>query len=250
MKYTQKAANSEQEMNRYWSHRSESYSDMNRSQFRDERRLSWERAIFDGIDESRRLKILDIGTGPGFFAILCALRGHDVTAVDMNADMLDHAQKNAAAAGAHVQFLQVGHILPFPPESFDLIICRDVTWTLTDPEVQMKAWAALLRPDGVLRYFDAEWYYYLKTPEARAKRLQENAGNSSGHWYARAHELEQIAEGLPMTYRSRPAWDREFWRHAGYACTVEENLNARVYDRQEQLRYQEFPEFCVTVGRK
>ena len=223
---------------------------MNRSQFSDKRRLSWERAIFEKIDESRQLKILDIGTGPGFFAIICALRGHDVTAVDMNAEMLNQARKNAAEAGAQIQFSQVGHILPFPAESFDLIICRDVTWTLTEPEAQLKSWALLLCPGGKLRYFDAEWYYYLKTQKAGEKYGQENRNATSGSGYARAGELELIAEGLPMTYRSRPDWDRAFWLNAGYACTIGENINTQVYDREEQFRYREFPEFCVTVWRE
>ena len=98
----------EASMNQYWDVRSESYSEMNRKQLSGDRRDAWEQMIFSHVEEDRSLKVLDIGTGPGFFAILAALRGHQVTAVDMNAEMLEQAQRNAQAAGADIRFVQVG----------------------------------------------------------------------------------------------------------------------------------------------
>ena len=53
-------------------------------------------------------KILDVGTGPGFFAILLAKEGYQVTAVDQNAEMLRCAQENARQAGVDICFLQTG----------------------------------------------------------------------------------------------------------------------------------------------
>ncbi len=73
---------------------------MNMRQFYSSRREAWENAIFSHVREDRSLKVLDIGTGPAFFAILSALRGHDVTAVDMNGNMLRQASHNARMAGA------------------------------------------------------------------------------------------------------------------------------------------------------
>jgi 2-polyprenyl-3-methyl-5-hydroxy-6-metoxy-1,4-benzoquinol methylase len=242
----------ERGMNRYWAHRSESYSEMNQLQFGSDRRDAWERAIFDGIDESRKLRILDIGTGPGFFAIISALRGHEVVAVDMNAEMLQKAQKNAAEAGANVLFMQVGHVLPFKAESFDLIISRDVTWTLTEPEEQLRAWAGLLRPGGTMRYFDAEWYGYLKDAQSMAAWTvqKQKILAEGGSFYTRASELEKIAVGLPMTYKSRPVWDTLFWQKEQYHCTVRQNINAEVYSRKEQIQYQNYSVFSVTVWRE
>jgi SAM-dependent methyltransferase len=37
-----------------------------------------------GLDRGRPLKILDLGTGPGYFPYLCALQGHSVEAVDLD----------------------------------------------------------------------------------------------------------------------------------------------------------------------
>ena len=66
-------------MTNYWQDRSESYSDQNMAQLFSDKKAAWESLIFGQVTENRRLDILDIGTGPGFFAILSALRGHNVT---------------------------------------------------------------------------------------------------------------------------------------------------------------------------
>ena len=43
----------------------------------------------------KEIKILDVGTGPGFFAILLAEAGYQVTAIDYTEEMLKEAQQNA-----------------------------------------------------------------------------------------------------------------------------------------------------------
>ena len=189
----------EKSMDAYWAERARSYSGMNRAQLYSDRKAAWEAVIFSHVDESCPLKVLDIGTGPGFFAILAALRGHTVTAVDMNGKMLCHAQENAAAAGADIGFMQVGHILPFTKESFDLILSRDVTWTVTEPEKQLESWAQLLRPDGKMLYFDAEWYFHLKNKESYDKwqKIKKRIEKAGIVFYPKGGELEEIAADLP-----------------------------------------------------
>ena len=231
----------EREMDSYWSHRSDSYSEMNQRELHSEKKQVWEELIFDGVDEKRPLRILDVGSGPGFFSILCALRGHIVTAADMNEEMLRQAEGNARAAGADVRFVRVGHTLPFAPGSFDMIVSRNVTWTLPRPEDTLRVWGSLLSPEGLLRYFDAEWYSYLRDTDARPEEVRL-------HDYSRASEMEKIAGSLPMTYRRRPDWDREYWRGEGYEINVRENLNSLVYDAEEQERYRYYPLFMVTVS--
>ena len=236
-------------MDRYWDERSFSYSELNRKQFYSEQRKAWEKAIFSHVKEDRKLKVLDVGTGPGFFAILAALRGHEVTAVDMNENMLREAKKNASDAGVHVLFKKVGHILPFEEESFDLIVSRDVTWALTEPEKQLKTWANLLKTDGVLLYFDAEWNYHLKNEENYQfwMRYKKELQKQGIVFYEKADELDWVSVNLPMTYRDRPAWDAQFWEEQGYFCRIYENLNSEIFNEQEQIHYQTHPVFLVEV---
>ena len=242
----------EENMNHYWTHRSESYSDINNEQLHSVKKSAWEQALFADIDESRPLEILDIGTGPGLFAIISALRGHHVTAVDMNAEMLCKASENAEQAKVKVKFQQVGHVLPFEPESFDLIISRDVTWTLTEPEETLMSWGRLLKKNGIIKYFDAEWYYYLKNKENMRHWLtsRETILKQGGSFYVKSNEMEELAKELPMTYKDRPQWDIKFWQDNGFPCDVRESMNPVVYSEKEQIQYQNYSVFLVTVKKR
>ncbi len=243
----------EEKMSEYWDERSASYSEQSMTQLFGDKRTAWENLIFGSIPENEPLDILDIGTGPGFFSILAALRGHKVTAVDMNTEMLDKARKNAGLNQVSIRFHQVGNRLPSDDESFDLILSRDVTWTLTNPEEQLKHWASKLKKGGTMLYFDAEWYGYLNNRKKQAE-IEANRNEvlkKGGFIYGKASHLEKLAAELPMTYKARPGWDIEFWsRQPEYEFDVRENINTYVYNELEQLRYKLFPEFLITVKRK
>lgn len=250
--YTEENTVLENGMNSYWQQRSSSYSEQNMAQLFSEKRYAWENLIFGHGNETKNMDILDIGTGPGFFAILSAMRGHNVTAADMSADMLEQARKNAELTGTDINFLQVGRMLPFEDESFDLIISRDVTWTLTEPEVQLRHWANKLKKGGTMLYFDAEWYYYLKNSEYRYS-WEENRKKiieGGGFIYSKAAKLESLAVNLPMTYKNRPVWDSQYWAgQKGFTFELYENLNSYVYNEKEQMQYELFPEFLAVVRR-
>lgn len=253
MERTKQAATLEGQMNGYWKDRSESYSAQNLGQFFGEKRAAWEEKLFGDWTQGRSLRVLDIGTGPGLFAILAALRGHKVTAVDMSQEMLQKAQANACMTGVSIQLQQVGNRLPFAQESFDLIVSRDVTWTLTEPEEQLQHWASLLAPGGEMLYFDAEWYAYLRTEAHRKEyeRKKREIREKGGFLYQKANDMEQVAYHLPLTHQVRPQWDREYWaRQNGFDCWVEEALNEVVYSPVEQMQYESFPEFLVHVRRR
>ena len=78
----------------YWKERSHTYSKDNRSQLENEKKTVWENLILSNTTQEKQLNILDVGTGPGFFAVLLAQKGHHVTAVDVSADMLERAKEN------------------------------------------------------------------------------------------------------------------------------------------------------------
>ena len=67
----------------YWEKRSESFSELHMQELRDDIRRRWENEIDKYLPTDRKLKILDVGTGSGFFAMLLMLRGHDVTGLDL-----------------------------------------------------------------------------------------------------------------------------------------------------------------------
>ena len=123
----------------YWNMRSESYSKQNIAELHCYKRDIWKKLILENAPAKKKLKILDVGTGPGFFAINLALDGYDVTAVDCTDAMLRKAKKNAENYGVNIDFkYSNADELPFDDNTFDLIISRNVVWNLENPNKALK----------------------------------------------------------------------------------------------------------------
>jgi ubiquinone/menaquinone biosynthesis C-methylase UbiE len=89
---------------------------------------------------------LDVGCGTGFLALQLAGLGHHIVGVDGAEAMLILARAKASQAGLTIDFwLADADKLPFAPGSFDLIIERQVLWTLPDPAAALAEWARVLR---------------------------------------------------------------------------------------------------------
>ena len=53
-----------------------------------------------------------------------------------------------------------------------------------------------------------------------------------------------------MTYKDRPQWDMKFWQDNGFTCDVQESMNSIVYSEKEQIQYQNYSVFLVTVKKR
>ena len=239
----------------YWTVRSDSYSRQNLQEMNNWKREAWREKILANAPEKPVLDILDVGTGPGFFAINLALAGHRVTGLDVTEEMLRHAGGNAAAYGAPVRFLcQSGDALPFPDESFDLVVSRNVLWNLEQPEQALAEWCRVLRQGGRMVYFDANWYLYLYDPQvARAREESRRAlarETDAPVPPEKAHMLENIARRLPLSRCRRPEWDRETLEALGMSLVcIQEDIGPEVLTRQERLEYAANPMFMVCAEK-
>ena len=142
----------------YWTRRAPSYTDVIKKNLADGWDQVWADELIshfpDGGD--RPLRVLDIGTGPGFYAIILARRGYDVTAVDYSEGMLQEAKRNAGALADKIRFARMdAQKLAFADGSFDAIVTRNLTWNLPDPAGAYREWMRVLRPGGALVNFDA-----------------------------------------------------------------------------------------------
>jgi ubiquinone/menaquinone biosynthesis C-methylase UbiE len=156
-------------------------------------RAAWDR-ILDLVAPKGRgtLDAVDVGCGTGFLSLELAARGHRVVGVDLAPSMLALARQKAAAQGLSVRFEAAdGENLPFPPQSFDLVISRHVLWTLPHPEAAVDDWRRVLRPGGRLAIVDGAQY----DDDAARTPQRENARTSS--------EYAQIGDQLPF-YGGRP----------------------------------------------
>ena len=87
-----------------------------------------------------------------------------MTAVDYTPAMLEEAKRNAGAYRDSIHFLQMdAQKLTFADETFDVVISRNLTWTLPDPEKAYKEWFRVLRPGGVLLNFDANYAEHIRS---------------------------------------------------------------------------------------
>ena len=48
----------------------------------------------------------------------------------------------------------------FPDETFDVVVSRNLTWTLPHPERAYRQWLRILKPGGILLNYDAEHARY------------------------------------------------------------------------------------------
>ena len=212
------------------------------------------------VDAGRVPRALDLGCGPGFFSIILARLGCRVEAVDSSASMLDEARANnlVAGTGEYVGLHESDvEALPFEDGSFDLVVSRNVTWLLRDPEAAYVEWGRVLAPGGKLVVFDANWYRYLVNPVIDAQRIidEESAdfprldvnGNASSDQESRC---ERIALSLPLTSVLRPEWDISILRDLGYRdVCADEQIWKRVWNDEEASFYGTSPLFLVEATK-
>ncbi len=119
----------------------------------------WKSEIRGVLNGNRGLNVLDVGTGPGFLALIFAEMDHQVTGVDISKCMLDKAKENARARDLEVSFCHGdAEALPFDDESFDLLVNRYLLWTLPDPQMAIDEWVRVLKPNGMILAIDGAWF--------------------------------------------------------------------------------------------
>jgi SAM-dependent methyltransferase len=104
-------------------------------------------------------RILDIGCGAGVDTLIAALLSApdgQVVGVDIVPEMLGRARENLAATGiGNVSFQSTsGENLPFPDDSFDVIISNGVINLIPDKESAIREMRRVLKPGGRLQVAD------------------------------------------------------------------------------------------------
>lgn len=239
---------------KYWSNRAAGYSCRTQEELNSFKKSAWLQIIMEQAPHNHKLNILDIGTGPGFFPIVMQLAGHQATGIDCALDMLEHAAHNAAVQGVRPRFLKMDcHKLDFADNSFDMLICRNLTWTLQDPSAAYKEWLRVLKPQGVLLIFDANWYLHLFDAELQQQTRQAihqtlASGLNNPHAGVDVDESEQIGRNLPLSSIKRPDWDLRILPSCGFSkVSVQENITDKVWDLAEKTAFGATPLFMISA---
>ena len=246
----------------YWTQRAPSYSEVNREELATDQREIWKHTLTERISTHfpdkapGEIRVLEVGTGPGFFAILLAEAGYRVTAIDLTPSMLEEARINAGWLCSSIDFLEMNaQTLAFEDEQFDVILSRNVTWNLPDPEQAYAEWARVLKHDGLMMVFDANWYHYLFDNDARDAYEQDRensqeAGFDDLNVGDNFDRMEQIAREIPLSRAQRPAWDIETLANLGLSAEADTRIWERVWSRQEKINFASTPMFLVCGNKK
>jgi ubiquinone/menaquinone biosynthesis C-methylase UbiE len=248
------------EVNRtYWSQRSTSYSDVNKVELAGISRHNWSAVLHEEIyshfpgKSPQSINVLDVGTGPGFFAILLAESGFHVTAVDMTPEMLDEAKQNAGALAEKIDFREMNaEDLCLPDDFYDVVVSRNLTWNLPHPEKAYSEWHRILRPGGLLLNFDSNWYGYLFDD---SKREQFEADRASSAELGLGDQnlgenfdvMEDIARSMPLSDIKRPEWDITVLSRLGFSVTTDTDIWKKVWTIQEQTNFSSTPLFMISA---
>lgn len=249
--------NGKKEAEQRWQECSANFSDRVKEEIFDMNEVKcWRDIIYENVPKRGRLKILDIGTGPGFFAIIMTQDGHDATGIDCTPEMLSGAKKNAAATQVSPSFwLMDCHELEFEDDTFDLIITRNVTWTLYDPAKAYAEWKRVLKPGGRMLIFDAEWYMNFFDEEVKAEfddgvaTYREKYGDLPESFSM--YLIEDYWLKLPLVGIRRPQWDKAtLWKQGFVNIKTETGIDERVYTKEKsKLLYGATPMFMISADK-
>lgn len=141
---------------RYWDWRCPTYPwDKDKSEAVSK---TWETILADLLSGSRGRLAIDVGTGTGQFAIYLARLGFRVTGIDISEKMILKGREHADRCGLDIDFqLQDAEDLLFEDGEFDVVVSRNLLWTLPDPEKALQEWRRVLKPAGVLIVSDGMW---------------------------------------------------------------------------------------------
>lgn len=226
----------------YWTKRSSDFKEQRREELHSPLAERWMKEIEKYLPEGKQLRILDVGCGAGFFSILLAQKGHQVTGIDLTPDMIVHSRELAKEEGVACEFQVMDAENPeFADETFDFVISRNLTWTLPNAQQAYKEWMRVLKPDGVLLNFDAN---YGAVDFTDTSELPKNHAHNQME-SALMQECEDIKRQLSISNYARPAWDLETLNGIGVRqFQIDVGVSQRIYMEKNNF-YNPTPLFAV-----
>lgn len=230
----------------YWDKRAESFSKNKLAELESTHAQKWIEEINNINPIQPGMKILDIGTGAGFLAILCGNLGSDVTGIDLSPEMIKSAKQNAESHHQDIHFqVMDAESLQFNDETFDMVISRNVTWLLPNTKAAYQEWLRVLKPNDKLINIDAN---YGNDSFTDYKSLNtEHAHHTLGK--DMLAESEAIKQNIPINHQPRPQTDMDILKSLGFDhIHLDTEIYLRMYSEQDEF-YNPTPIFLISVTK-
>ena len=161
--------------------------------------------------------------------------------------MIENAIQLAEEENADCRFQVMDAEKPiFADETFDVVISRNLTWTLPNAEHAYSEWMRVLKTGGILLNFDAN---YGKDDASDTKDLPEQhahfkVGNEM------LEECERIKAQLPISRKNRPAYDvAVLCENTRGEIHIDTDLGKRIYLEKDEF-YNPAPMFSICAVKK
>ena len=226
----------------YWSRRSGDFARLRRDELNSYMADLWLEEIRKYLPD-KPCRILDIGTGSGFFAILLGKAGHYVEGIDLTASMIEEAKILAAKSGVNSVFkVMDAENLLYPDESFDIVLSRNLTWTLPHPRKAYGEWHRVLKKGGMLLNFDADYGKEHLVQDLNSLPQNHAHHNINSDLLA---ECDSIKANLDISQLHRPQWDSSVLQQIGFAhVDTDETVGKRIYSQHDEF-YNPTPLFLI-----
>jgi 2-polyprenyl-3-methyl-5-hydroxy-6-metoxy-1,4-benzoquinol methylase len=100
-----------------------------------------------------KLKVLDLGCGPGLYSEIFAQNGHVVTGIDISDNSIAYAQKSASDQGLDIEYINASYLeLEMEKDKYDLVLLIYTDLGVLSPHDRDKLLKMILntlKPDGL-----------------------------------------------------------------------------------------------------
>ena len=228
----------------YWTQRAEGFQEQRIREFESEKHKRWMEEFHKYLPTQKPLRILDLGTGTGFFAFLLAEEGHTVTGIDLTPDMIKGAKQTANRLHLDASFYLMDAEHPdFPSESFDVLVSRNLTWTLPHLPKAYEEWYKLLAPGGCLINFDADYCSatYEDPDDLPANHAHKMVSTSL------LEKNDEITLEMAAYQKPRPQWDVQLLIEAGFErISIDTGVYKRIYAEKDEF-FNPIPIFTIVA---
>ena len=231
---------------KYWTNRSSSFLEQRTREFHSPLKARWITEFAKYLPQNQTLKILDIGCGTGFFTGILSQLGHEVIGIDLTKEMIHLATVFAKQEKFDAQFLVMdAQNLEFKDASFDIVIARNVTWTLPDVPKAYDEWLRVLKKGGLLINIDGNYGASSMTDTSHLPQHHAHHHLSQ----ATLSECEMIQRSLSISSEVRPQWDVQYLLNQEVdSLQIDRTISHRIYLEKDEF-YNPTPLFLLCAKK-